>query len=79
MIIKSNSITLYRSVDDKVRYYSFSYYLNLFGEYILERRYGSTKNKRPTGIKIDYYKNINDLIEAKSKKIQEKLNRGYRG
>ena len=75
---KTNNITLERTVNNKVRYYKLSLFLNLFNEYILERKYGSTRNKKPTGIKIEYFLTINDAISASSKKLQEKLNKGYR-
>ena len=78
MMTKSNNITLERTLNNKVRYYKLSLFLNLFNEYILEKKYGSTKNKKPTGIKIEYYLTINDAISAYSKKLQEKLNKGYK-
>ena len=77
MIIASNNVTLYRTVNNKVRYYTISFYLNLFDEYILERRYGSIKNKTPTGVKKEFHKTLDAVVGASLKKIEEKLNKGY--
>ena len=69
---------LHREVNHRIRYYSLAIYKNLFGEYILEKKYGSLKNKRPTGIKREYYIHLNDALFACTIKIQAKLKRGYK-
>ena len=68
---------LQREVNNRIRYYSLEIYKNLFGEYILEKKYGSLKNKRPTGVKKECYINVYDALFACTQKIQEKLNKGY--
>lgn len=69
---------LYKEVNHKVRYYSMKIYKTLFGEYLLEKRYGSLKNKSPTGIKQEYFTKREDALLAIQTKIQEKLKRGYK-
>jgi len=78
MTTKTNNVTLYRTLNNRVRYYNITFYLNLFDEYILERRYGSTKNKTPTGIKREFHTTLDAVMSATLKKIEEKLNKGYR-
>jgi hypothetical protein len=69
---------LHKEVNHRIRYYSLEIYKNLFGEYILEKKYGSLKNKRPTGIKRECYIYLNDARFACAQKIQEKVERGYK-
>ena len=78
MITHTNNITIYKTVNNKVRYYTISFYRNLFDEYILEKRYGSLKNKTPTGIKRDFFQTLSSALDAGTKKLKEKLNKGYR-
>jgi len=53
----SYRITLFREVNHKVRYYKLSLMLNLFGEYIFTKEYGSLKRAKPTRVVEEYYKN----------------------
>jgi len=69
---------LYREVNHRIRYYSFKVYKTLFGEYILEREYGSIKNKRPTGIKREYFNTRSEALIICNKNIEAKLKRGYK-
>ena len=69
---------LYKEVNHKVRYYSMKIYKTLFGEYLLEKRYGSLKNRSPTGIRQEYFAKREDALVAVQIKIQEKLKRGYK-
>jgi len=73
-----NSIMLYREVAKSVRYYSIRIYLTLFSEYILEKKYGSIKNCRPTGIVSEHYDNISSAFNAMKKVIALKAKKGYR-
>jgi len=73
----TTNIQLYREVNYRVRYYSIRVYKTLFGEYLLEKRYGSLKNKRPTGITKEYYENIELTVSAIKKIVSLKLKRGY--
>lgn len=68
---------LYREVNHRVRYYALRIYKTLFGEYLLEIQYGSTKNKSPTGKKEHYYTTLQDALGASIKRIEEKMKKGY--
>ena len=65
-------------MNHRIRYYSFKVYKTLFGEYILEREYGSIKNKRPTGIKREYFNTRSEALIICNKNIEVKLKRGYK-
>jgi len=69
--------TLYKTVHGKVRYYSLAIYLTLFGEYLLLRCYGSTKNKKPSRSIKSYYKTLTDARIAFFQIIYSKKKRGY--
>ena len=73
-----NSIMLYREVAKSVRYYSIRIYLTLFSEYILEKKYGSIKNYKPTGIITQHHDNINSAFNDMKKTIALKAKKGYR-
>ena len=76
---KSPFVTLLqREVNCRVRYYSLKIYQTLFDEYLLEIRYGSIKNKSPTGSINSYYKQLEDALSASLQKVEEKLKRGYK-
>lgn len=68
---------LYREVNSHIRYYSLKVYKTLFDEYVLEKEYGNIKNKAPTGVKRDYFKTLSSALIARTKKIQEKIKKGY--
>lgn len=74
----SHSITLYREVNHRLRYYKLSLTLNLFGEYIFQREYGSIKSKRPTRVIQDYFSSFAEAYSTLELKIKEKSQRGYR-
>lgn len=69
--------TLYRFVNEKKRYYSLNIYPTLFGEYLLEKRYGSIKNMRPTRVVKEYYKTLNDALDVLNEKVKQKCKKGY--
>jgi len=64
-------------VDHKIRYYSLKLYPTLFEEVILERSFGSVKNKKPTRIIKEYFFHIEDAIVSFKKIYVEKINKGY--
>lgn len=68
---------LHREVNRRVRYYSIRIYQTLFGEYLLENRYGSMKNKGATGVYQEYFTTLDDALTACNKKVEEKLKKGY--
>ncbi|MDD2358303.1 MAG: molybdenum metabolism regulator [Thiovulaceae bacterium] len=69
--------TLYRSVKERIRYYSFAIHPNLFGEFLLERRYGSLKNKRATGVLKTTHATLDDAKACTLRCSLEKQRRGY--
>lgn len=69
---------LYREVGHSVRYYSIKIYLTLFSEYILEKKYGSIKNAKPTGVVSEHYNNLHNAFGAMKKTIALKAKKGYR-
>jgi len=72
-----NITTLYREVNDRVRYYKISVYLTLFGDYLLIREWGGVENKKATGQKQSYFLTFNNLQTAVEKIILEKQRKGY--
>ena len=68
---------LYREVNNHVRYYSLKVCKTLFEEYVLEKEYGNIKNKAPTEVKKDHFKTLSAALIARTKKIQEKIKKGY--
>jgi len=74
----TTAITLYRIVNNKTRYYKIRLFLTLFGDVLLLKEYGGVKNKKPTGIKKEYYSNTEDAIVAKDRILSLKIARGYR-
>ena len=69
--------TLYREVSGRVRYYSFRVYPTLFNEYILVRRYGSIKNKKPTRVINTYFSKLDELILFMESILLAKVCKGY--
>lgn len=60
--IQKYHLLLTRSVKGRVRYYLLKIEETLFGEYLLEKVYGSMSHKKPTRILKKYY---TSLVEAK--------------
>jgi predicted DNA-binding WGR domain protein len=71
------SMTLYRFVNEKKRYYALNIYPTLFGEYLLEKRYGSIKNVSPTRVVKEYYKTLSDALDGLNEKVKQKYKKGY--
>ncbi len=73
----NSNITLYREVDHKIRYYSLKLYPTLFEEVILERSFGSVKNKKPTRVIKEYFFHIEDAFAELEIVLRSKLAKGY--
>jgi predicted DNA-binding WGR domain protein len=73
----SYSITLYRSVKERVRYYTIAIFPTLFGEWLLERKYGSLKNKKPTRTLSVYYSSVDEARVQYEKICKSKRQKGY--
>ena len=76
-MLNTNSITLYREVNYRLRYYRLSILLNLFGEYIFKCEYGSVKSQRPTRVIENYFSNYKEAYRSLEKKLIQKYKRGY--
>ena len=74
---QKDHLLLSRSVKGRMRYYLLKIEETLFGEFLLERVYGSMSHKKPTRVLKEYYdtwaeaKKMFDLI------IKGKQKRGY--
>ena len=73
----NSNITLYREVNHNIRYYSIKLYPTLFGEYMLVKEFGGSKNKKPTGIIRKYFSHIEDAFEETQNILFSKLAKGY--
>lgn len=75
---QKDHLLLIRSVKGRMRYYLLKIEETLFGEYLLEKQYGSTSHKKPTRVLKEYYsswieaKNMFDLL------VKVKRKKGYR-
>ena len=73
----NNNIKLFRTVNQKIRYYKITLFKNLFDEYLVTREYGSIKNKKPTGVKTNYFFTKDESIEFIEKLLMLKIKKGY--
>ena len=69
---------LERRVGKNTRYYLIELYLNLFGEYILERTYGNIVHKKFTGKVIEFFDSKDSAVKKMEKIVKEKERKGYR-
>ncbi len=53
--IQKDHLVLTRSVKGRMRYYLLKIEETLFGEYLLEKVYGSMSHKKPTRVLKEYY------------------------
>lgn len=72
-----NRIILYREVNHKERYYRVSLILNLFGEYIFQRVYGSCERRKPTRTIEEYFISYSEAYRNLELKLKEKYKKGY--
>jgi predicted DNA-binding WGR domain protein len=70
--------TMTRSVNGRVRYYTFELFPTLFGESIVIRTYGSVQKSKPTGEIKEVYSNQVDAQHSVDVLIASKHKRGYR-
>ena len=75
--LSSNSATLYRKVNGRVRYYRLKSHLTLFGEYLLIREWGSVDNKRATGQMQKYFSSLSVLLATIENILSVKEKKGY--
>ena len=68
---------LRREVNGKLRYYKISIYPTLFNEFLLEREFGSIKNKKPTRVIKKYFDNINAALKEFDEIFNIRIKKGY--
>lgn len=71
-------IRMVRSVNERIRRYSVSLECNLFGEWILERTYGSASRAAPTGSIKEVYATYAEGLTHLETLICLKRRKGYR-
>ena len=72
---QKDHLLLSRSVKGRMRYYLLKIEETLFGEFLLERVYGSMSHKKPTRVLKEYYdswveakKMLDGVVRGKKKK-----------
>lgn len=69
--------TISKEVNANIRYYSLKLYLTLFGEFLLIRAFGASKNKAPTRIMKKYFFQIEDALIEMEYILSSKIAKGY--
>jgi len=77
MKLVNSKITLYKQIEKRTRYYSLKIYPTLFQEFVFIREYGNIKNKKPTGVIHEHFKNFNDALEKLQSLYYQKIKKGY--
>lgn len=72
-----SNIVLYRLVNERERYYIIRMFCNLFGEYIVIRRYGASRNIKHSREIVEVFANEKDACIAMNVLMASKLNKGY--
>ena len=75
--VQKDHLLLTRTVKGRMRYYLLKIEETLFGEYLLEKVYGSISHKKPTRVLKEYY---DSWVEAKKMfdlVVKGKKKRGY--
>lgn len=72
-------VLLYRVVGNRERYYIMNLSQNLFGDYCLEKIYGSVCNKTPTREIRDFFEDKAVAMAEFSKTLKAKMSKGYHG
>lgn len=68
---------LKRVVGNKTRYYKLSLNINLFGECVLSKTFGSCANASPTRVIDEYYNSFDDAMLELMKTLTMKNKKGY--
>lgn len=69
---------LKRNVNGLIRYYKIDLSLNLFGEWLVIRTFGSLKYSLPKGVITNIYPELIDAKAAYEALIRKKAAKGYR-
>lgn len=70
-------VRIKRKVAGKERYYMLSLSENLFGQFIIERVFGSCSNSKPTREMREFFCDIDIANKYYSKLLNSKLKKGY--
>lgn len=71
-------ITLHRTTKQgHIRYYRIELFATLFGEFVVEREYGATRNKSATGNKKSGYCSLEEARDAFLMIVGQKQKKGY--
>ncbi|MDD3465607.1 MAG: WGR domain-containing protein [Campylobacterales bacterium] len=70
--------TLTRKVGNRIRYYTLDLQMDLFGEYIVNKIFGSICNKKPTGFKREYFQTRESAIISFKRNLALKMAKGYK-
>jgi predicted DNA-binding WGR domain protein len=68
---------LTRICNNKERYYSIFLYQNLFGYFCIERIYGASLNKKPTGVIREFFNEADEAKKRYSAIMKAKTSKGY--
>ena len=69
--------TMRRTVNTKERYYTIELIVNLFGDALLIRSFGSVNRIKPTGVISQTCKDLKEAMEIMNALIHAKRKRGY--
>lgn len=74
---QKDHLLLTRSVKGRMRYYLLKIEETLFGEYLLEKVYGSMNHKKPTRVLKEYYHSWMEAKKVFDGVAKEKKRKGY--
>ena len=75
--VQKDHLLLTRSVRGRMRYYLLKIEETLFGEYLLEKVYGSMSHKKPTRVLKEYYDSWIDAKKIFDRVAKGKKKKGY--
>lgn len=70
-------MVLFKSSNDRIRYYKITIYPTLFGDFLIQKEYGATHHKRPTNIIKSYATSNKEALMLMLDTALEKKNIGY--
>ena len=70
-------VQMTRICNNRERYYILNLYQTLFGFFCIERIYGASINKKPTGIVREFFDEIDDAQNKYSSIMKTKISKGY--
>ncbi|NDJ27671.1 polymerase [Campylobacter sp. MIT 12-8780] len=71
--------TIFRATDKgNTRYYQMSMEQTLFNTFLVERKYGNVNYKSHTGLKIDYFDELEQAQAFYDKMLKNKAKKGYK-